>query len=131
MINESVSFDRPMRPCAVKTCAELADIGKGYCDKHYIEKMREHKRKYQKYQKYRGQGLYHTHKWKMLRKKVLLKHPVCELCNEAKGEEVDHVQPWTTEAEFYDEENLQSLCKSCHSKKTAHERRMKKKGRGV
>jgi 5-methylcytosine-specific restriction endonuclease McrA len=36
--------------------------------------------------------------------------------------EVDHVVPWSTDDKLaFDSSNLQSLCKSCHARKSLHE----------
>ena len=49
-------------------------------------------------------------------------NPLCEMC-EKKGllepsRHVDHVRGWKTRSEFFDVNNLQALCVSCHSRKT-------------
>ena len=57
--------------------------------------------------------------------------PLCELClakgNVAQAEEVDHIKPVNQYPELrlvYD--NLQSLCVTCHSKKTREENKINK-----
>jgi 5-methylcytosine-specific restriction endonuclease McrA len=45
---------------------------------------------------------------------------VCKTCDRA-ANEVDHVTPLRDGGAKYDLENLQALCKSCHSRKTAAE----------
>lgn len=63
-------------------------------------------------------------RWRKLRDAYLAEHPLCEIC-ESKGRLVaatlvDHIQPIRLGGE--DEwRNLQSLCASCHAKKTATE----------
>ena len=58
-------------------------------------------------------------RWKKLREKHLRFNPVCERCR-ATATEVDHVVDHKGRyGLFYDPSNLQSLCKSCHSRKTA------------
>lgn len=61
-------------------------------------------------------------RWQALRADFLRRHPLCRSC-EAKGRvkpanEVDHIKPRAQGGSDADE-NLQSLCKPCHSRKTA------------
>ena len=68
----------------------------------------------------RGYGF----RWQKLRADYLRRHPLCRSC-EAKGRikpanEVDHIQPRSRGGQDA-EENLQPLCKPCHSRKTGRE----------
>lgn len=62
--------------------------------------------------------------WQRLRLMHIRAHPLCKLC-EAQGlivqaEDVDHVIPHQgNDGLRLDPSNLQSLCKPCHSRKTA------------
>lgn len=65
-------------------------------------------------------------RWQKLRNRYIAQHPVCEKCREngviRMATDVDHIIPHRgAPALLYDEGNLQSLCKSCHSEKTARE----------
>ncbi len=68
---------------------------------------------------------YKTPRWKSIRKKMLAEDPLCK--NHAKcknfASEIDHIVSWRNndDVDFYDVNNLQQLCKSCHSRKTATE----------
>ena len=67
----------------------------------------------------RGYG----HKWRVLRRKFLLRNPLCVQCKErglvVAATQVDHVVPHQGDAtRFWNVSNLQSLCASCHSRKT-------------
>lgn len=65
--------------------------------------------------------LYGKPRWKKLRMKQLTISPDCEKCG-SKATEVDHKIPHKGHfGLFYSLENLQSLCKRCHSSKTARE----------
>ncbi len=60
--------------------------------------------------------------WRRLRNWYIKTHPLCATC-EAKGRlvaatDVDHIVPRSKGGED-DEDNLQSLCRHCHSTKTA------------
>ncbi|NMB34825.1 MAG: HNH endonuclease [Firmicutes bacterium] len=69
-----------------------------------------------------------------LRKRVLLKHPLCAECKRqgrvTKATVVDHIIPHKGNPElFWDENNLQALCKPCHDLKTAREGRWGERGK--
>jgi 5-methylcytosine-specific restriction protein A len=58
-------------------------------------------------------------RWQKLRAAFLIQHPQCAACHDP-ANEVDHIIPHRgNQAKLYDWDNLQSLCKPCHSKKTA------------
>lgn len=63
-------------------------------------------------------------KWQAKRADQLAKEPTCRSCRERGvtelANEVDHIVPTQGEDDpnHYDDDNLQSLCKSCHSAKT-------------
>lgn len=61
-----------------------------------------------------------------MRARQLADHPWCEACLlkdiYEPAEEVDHIKPHRGNPSlFFDEKNLQSLSKSCHSAKTSSE----------
>ena len=97
--------------------------------------MQEYNRRYNRKErpKYSKQ-LYKTARWQKLRKQVLLKQPFCAECQRqgkiTRATIVDHIKPHKGNLDlFWDEENLQSLCKSCHDRKTVQEGRWTGKGR--
>jgi 5-methylcytosine-specific restriction protein A len=58
-----------------------------------------------------------------MRDAFIATHPLCVICDHI-AEEVDHVVPHRdNDALMFDWGNLQSLCKRCHSAKTAREMR--------
>ena len=58
-------------------------------------------------------------RWRRLRRMQLNKAPMCVRCGSA-ATEVDHITPRAAGgSDAFD--NLQSMCKSCHSRKTAGE----------
>jgi len=110
---------KPKRPCSYPGCPELTH-GR-YCEKHAKEMAREYNRNNRTY-KY----LYNTARWKRLRIQFLKEHPLCEECKRngvvTAAEVVDHIIPHKGDKKlFWDEGNLQSLCKECHDRKTAKE----------
>ena len=82
---------------------------------------REYNRSSRAYKK-----LYNSSRWQDLRIYVLNKQPLCVECLKnnriTPATVVDHIKPHKgNEDLFYDINNLQSLCKSCHDRKTAKE----------
>lgn len=53
--------------------------------------------------------------WRELRKVILARDPVCVICHSVPANEVDHIDDDPTNNSV---DNLQGLCKPCHSKKT-------------
>ncbi len=69
----------------------------------------------------------YNQRWRNLRKVFLAEHPLCTMCTQnghTKGASVvDHIIPHKGDQDkFWDESNLQALCKRHHDKKTAKER---------
>lgn len=68
---------------------------------------------------------YQTKAWKQLRKRKIRQNPYCEICEHSqiivRGEEVDHINPISKGGEELNIDNLQTLCKRCHSQKTYRE----------
>jgi 5-methylcytosine-specific restriction protein A len=70
----------------------------------------------------RERGWYHETRWQKLRD-VFLAQPqnaVCVQCKRKPANTVDHIEPHKMdEAKFWDWDNLQGMCRQCHSRKTA------------
>lgn len=119
---------RAIRPCAHAGCRIL--VRSGYCDKH---RPKDRSR--------RSEAAADWHRWytldtwrKDLRPMQLLREPFCRECSARARREnrpellrilatdVDHVVPHRGDWKlFTDRNNLQSLCHSCHSRKTMAE----------
>ncbi len=109
---------KPLRPCRHPGCPALTR--EGYCPQHKPSKAPR-----------RGSAEYHG--WyslpvwtKDLRPAQLLREPFCRECAKrgvrTRATVVDHVTPHCGDwALFIDPANHQSLCKSCHDRKTAKE----------
>jgi 5-methylcytosine-specific restriction enzyme A len=104
--------NRPLGPCAVKSCPGRATNGR-YCADHVQLNKRKREDEKRPSAARRGYG----RKWRAKRAAYLKAHSTCVECGEP-ATDVDHViarsQGGTDE--WY---NLQALCHSCHSRKTA------------
>lgn len=115
---------KPLRPCRHPGCSVL--VREGYCEAH---KPKDRARRSEEAQAWRW--MYSTDEWTQdLRPAQLLREPFCRECARRSlripATDVDHVEPHRGDwAKFTDRENLQSLCHSCHSRKTMAEMRAK------
>jgi 5-methylcytosine-specific restriction protein A len=71
----------------------------------------------------------YNYRWQKLRLSFLKDNPLCVVCladgRVTPANEVDHIRPHRGDKLlFWNVNNLQSLCKSCHSCKTATEDRV-------
>ena len=112
---------RPLAPCPYPGCHEL--LGRGYCEAH----RKQERTAADEYRGSRSQRGYDD-RWTKIRRVVLTREPLCRICRRSGrttvANEVDHIIPLRsgggTGAGL---DNLQPLCKSCHSRKTLSERR--------
>lgn len=111
---------RPKKPCRQPGCPELTnDV---FCEKH----KKENNKIYNQYQRDElSRTFYRTPRWIETRKKKLHLSPFCEECKKVGtmvvGKVVDHIVPIKQGGEPYDLDNLQTLCWSCHSRKSIEE----------
>ena len=111
---------KPLRPCRYPGCCVL--VPGGYCDAH---RPKDTGRRSEEAQSWHW--MYLTPEWTDdLRPMQLLREPFCRECARRGlrvwATDVDHIVDHRGSWEkFIDRENLQSLCHSCHSRKTARE----------
>ncbi|RMD50590.1 HNH endonuclease [Candidatus Parcubacteria bacterium] len=110
--------------CHTVNCFNKAYEG-NYCEackqKNKRERYRtEHQTRKEKENYKEKKKFYNSAAWKKLRKHILATHPFCKVCG-AIATEVDHIVAIEDGGELYSYENLQPLCKSCHSTKTGKE----------
>lgn len=116
---------KPLRPCRHPGCGKLTR--EGWCPDHK-PKERPRSQEAQSYRRW-----YSLDIWtKDLRPTQLLLEPFCRECarryppgdprHRTPATDVDHVEDHKGDwAKFVDRNNLQSLCHSCHSRKTMAE----------
>lgn len=115
---------KPRRPCRHPGCCAL--VPGGYCEAH---KPRDRDRRGEEARSWRW--MYQTDAWRLdLRPGQLLREPLCRACAQrglrTPATDVDHIRDHKGDwALFTDRGNLQSLCHSCHSRKTMAEMRRK------
>jgi 5-methylcytosine-specific restriction protein A len=106
----------PLKPCSQPSCGRLVKSGK--CDLHKKNDDRVRGTRTE-----RG----YNNRWLKARETYLRRSPLCVKCKEAgrltPARIVDHIIPHNGDQDlFWDSENnWQSLCRSCHSRKTASE----------
>lgn len=111
---------KPLRPCRHPGCSAL--VTDGYCEVH---RPKDRGRRGEEAQSWRW--MYQTDEWKYgLRPTQLLEEPFCRECakhgHRVRATDVDHIVDHKGDwARFTDHSNLESLCHSCHSRKTARE----------
>ena len=106
---------KPKSICSYPGCNELTHDR--YCSKH--------KREVNKERNDINSKIYNN-RWRKASKAYLKDNPLCVYCKKedrlTPATEVDHIIPPDGHMKlFWDKSNWQSLCKKCHSKKTALE----------
>ena len=107
---------KPPRPCSYPGCPLLTNDR--YCEKHkqVVDKQ------YNQFQRDKeAQAFYESTAWRRLRRIKLEMNPICEECKKAKATTADHIIPIKQGGAALDINNLQSLCGSCHGKKSIKE----------
>ena len=99
----------PNRVCLQPLCPEPATF-RGRCQQHAKERDS---------QTHGQRSVYNNKRWRYARKRRLFLDPLCP-CGQI-ATDVDHITPLERGGEPYALGNLQSLCKSCHARKTNQE----------
>jgi 5-methylcytosine-specific restriction protein A len=104
------------RPCGAPGCPAVVRGGR-YCPAHAPLERKPDARESSNRRGYDAT-------WRKIRARVLRERPLCVECMRVgvvtAANEVDHIIP-LRDGGTHDDENLQPLCKSCHSKKTRRE----------
>ena len=106
------------RACQHPGCPKLTDSL--YCAEHQQQAMRH----YNHFQRDPESNKRYGRAWKRIRDRYIQAHPLCEQCEKAgrlmPAEEVHHILP-LSKGGGNEKSNFMALCKSCHSRITAHE----------
>ena len=106
---------KPKRPCRYGSCPNLTDSKSGYCEKHEKPMQRHYERFTRGYRQHERYGS----AWRKIRDRHLAREPLCEMCKEhgrfVAATLVHHIKP-LGDGGTHDDENLMSLCVSCHEK---------------
>ena len=104
---------KPKRPCSYPGCPNLTD-GQ-YCKEHEAIARRQ----YNKYERSADVNKKYGRAWKRIRDRYAAAHPLCEMCLKegrlTPVEEVHHIVP-LSQGGTHRNDNLMSLCQSCHTK---------------
>jgi 5-methylcytosine-specific restriction enzyme A len=108
--------------CGASRCPERIEVGQRYCLKHLQQRQRNTDKR-------RGSANQRGYDadWRRLRDWHITNKPLCEICllggRVTGADHVDHIEPFHGKNDplRLDPKNLQSLCKSCHSRKTVKE----------
>ena len=107
---------KPKRPCSHPGCPKLTD-GR-FCEEH----AQQEAKRYEKYDRDPAVRRRYGRAWIRIRNRYAAAHPFCEDCYKrcilTPMEEVHHILPLSRGGTHADN-NLMSLCKSCHSRITA------------
>ena len=68
-----------------------------------------------------NEGPYNSTAWRKLRALVIQNNPICQQCGRQASNVCDHINPVRLGGSFWDVNNLQALCTSCHNKKSGQE----------
>lgn len=115
--------------CTKSGCKTLIDVSESRCDKHQRAKRGERVTG-----QFKRDANYYTNRWKALSANQKRKQPLCENCLAIglvrEGRIADHIKEARDKPElFWNPDNLQTLCWSCHTIKTNKERRKRAKGK--
>ena len=100
----------PVRLCLEARCPNPQTY-RGRCQRHARQRERvTHPNKH----------IYNSAKWANTRRKQLHDHPLCAECGRI-ATDVDHIQPIEHGGDVWSPDNLQSLCRKHHGRKTRTE----------
>ena len=111
---------KPKKPCRYPGCPKLTE-GR-YCEQH--QKQMHHEYNTRERDK-EARNFYSSTPWRRLRQAKLEQQPLCEECQRngriTAATMVDHITPIKQGGAALNMANLQSLCWSCHSRKSVEE----------
>ena len=114
------------KPCGQPGCATLVHRGQRFCDQHKRATYRYQNRVRREDSERRAIDANHNSpRWRKYRAWKLRQDPLCAECQRQGRTSiaviVDHIAPVAAGGDFWDPNNTQSLCDTCHRKKSARE----------
>ena len=103
--------NKPLRPCNHTGCSQL--VTSGYCEAHSKQVQK-------RYDKQRGTAAERGYdsRWQRFREIYMRGHPLCAMCEDkgyiVKADLIHHKTPLDQGGEKYADDNLMSVCSSCH-----------------
>lgn len=126
---------RVAKPCGKFGCTTLVALGHVYCTAH---ERKEVVSRGQRYDLSRGSAHARGYdaKWAAFAQWWKRLHPLCAWCQERgvvmQGNQVDHIVPLVDAPQRkYDHDNVQTLCRVDHTRKTVAEREARLRGRDL
>lgn len=111
--------NRPLRPCKHRGCSALVAAGNTYCPAHIHETPVYDSAAHARKRQARRALPTWSPQWRAIRAAQLAREPLCRMCTiEGRITEASHVDHIDGDATNNDRVNYQSLCPSCHSRKT-------------
>ena len=115
---------RAKRGCAHRGCPNLVEAGAGgYCPTHAAQHQVERNKRIDAQRGTAAQRGYDA-RWRRIRAMYLRNNPLCVHClangHTTPATDVDHITPLAVGG-THAPDNLQSLCHSCHSRKTVQQ----------
>ena len=108
---------KPLRKCKHPGCRQL--VAAGYCEEHRPKAVRQESAEWHYLYTDPRYG------WKERRADQLILEPFCRECakfgRRVMATDVDHIEPHRGNVQKFTQGPLQSLCHSCHSRKTMQE----------
>ena len=110
-----------MKPCSQYGCKQFVKTGQRFCNDHKSSRLKTSRKNMPEYRKW-----YSKKDWMRSRISFLKQNPLCVQCQKNGKVEpawiVDHVIAHKGDKElFWNVDNWQALCKSCHDRKTYYE----------
>lgn len=115
-----------MIACKWPGCVALVPRGTRHCAAHQPRAERMERDRQAVYDRVMrdadAKRFYGSPAWLAIRQLVLSEQPVCQHCNRAFANQVDHILPRSINRSLeLERSNLQALCQRCHSAKTMSE----------
>src|SRR3990167_5690857 len=117
MAGGEVMPTRILSPCSEPRCPDAGTDG-SRCPRHAAA----HRQLLDTPLRRSERAFYASPEWRALRYAVLLRDPICKLCDPARRTQGDHKTP-RSQGGVDTMENLQGACHRCHSRKTAADNR--------